>query len=40
MSLYATGFRRVGMNDPLIGLIVAVGLGSYLIYTLLRPDKF
>ncbi|CEJ87539.1 MAG: K(+)-transporting ATPase subunit F [Hyphomicrobium denitrificans] len=28
------------MSDPIIGLIVAVGLGAYLVYTLVRPEKF
>ncbi|MBL8844353.1 MAG: K(+)-transporting ATPase subunit F [Hyphomicrobium zavarzinii] len=28
------------MSDPLIGLAVAIGLAAYLVYTLLRPEKF
>ncbi|MBL1256653.1 K(+)-transporting ATPase subunit F [Methylocystis sp. Sn-Cys] len=28
------------MSEPAIGLIVAVLLGVYLAYTLLRPEKF
>ena len=28
------------MSDPLFGLLVALGLGAYLVYTLLRPEKF
>jgi len=28
------------MIEPILGLIVAVGLGLYLLYTLLRPEKF
>jgi K+-transporting ATPase KdpF subunit len=28
------------MSDPIIGLLVAIGLGAYLVYTLLRPEKF
>ncbi|KAB2848684.1 MAG: K(+)-transporting ATPase subunit F [Hyphomicrobiaceae bacterium] len=28
------------MWDPVIGLVVALGLGLYLLYTLLRPDRF
>ncbi|WP_372710455.1 K(+)-transporting ATPase subunit F [Hyphomicrobium sp.] len=28
------------MSDPIIGLIVAIGLGVYLVYTLIRPEKF
>jgi len=28
------------MGEPIIGLVVAVGLGLYLLYTLIRPEKF
>jgi len=28
------------MSDPVIGLLVAIGLGVYLVYTLVRPEKF
>jgi len=28
------------MSEPIIGLIVAVGLGLYLLYALIRPEKF
>jgi len=28
------------MFEPLLGLIVALGLGGYLVYSLIRPDKF
>jgi len=28
------------MIEPIFGLIVAVGLGLYLLYTLIRPEKF
>jgi len=28
------------MIEPTVGLIVAVGLGIYLLYALLRPEKF
>jgi len=28
------------MSDPLIALVVVVGLGIYLIYTLIRPERF
>ncbi|WP_281932035.1 K(+)-transporting ATPase subunit F [Methylocystis iwaonis] len=28
------------MSEPAIGLLVAVLLGVYLVYTLLRPEKF
>jgi len=36
----ADAFRRAGMSEPVIGLIVAVLLGAYLVYTLLHPEKF
>jgi K+-transporting ATPase KdpF subunit len=32
--------RRRAMIEPIAGLIAAVGLGLYLLYTLLRPEKF
>jgi len=28
------------MSDPIIALAVAIGLGVYLLYTLVRPEKF
>jgi len=28
------------MSDPVIGLAVAIGLGVYLVYTLVHPEKF
>jgi K+-transporting ATPase KdpF subunit len=28
------------MTEPIIGLVVAVGLGLYLLYTLIHPEKF
>lgn len=28
------------MTDPVIALAVAVGLGAYLVYTLLHPERF
>jgi len=28
------------MGEPIIGLVVAAGLGLYLLYTLIRPEKF
>ncbi|MDZ5454290.1 MULTISPECIES: K(+)-transporting ATPase subunit F [Labrys] len=31
--------RRI-MFDPLIGLLVAVLLGAYLVFTLVRPERF
>jgi K+-transporting ATPase KdpF subunit len=32
--------RRAVMGEPIIGLVVAVLLGLYLLYTLIRPEKF
>jgi K+-transporting ATPase KdpF subunit len=31
---------RAAMIEPLIGLIVGISLGVYLLYTLLHPEKF
>jgi K+-transporting ATPase KdpF subunit len=31
---------KIMITDPLIALVVAVGLGVYLVYTLVRPEKF
>ncbi|MGE0054486.1 MAG: K(+)-transporting ATPase subunit F [Hyphomicrobium sp.] len=28
------------MSDPVLGLIVAIGLAAYLVYTLIRPERF
>jgi len=28
------------MTEPIIGLIVGVSLALYLLYTLIRPEKF
>lgn len=28
------------MSEAAIGLAVAIGLGTYLVYTLIRPEKF
>ncbi|TFF00076.1 potassium-transporting ATPase subunit F [Shinella sumterensis] len=28
------------MIEPLFGFLVAVGLGAYLVVTLLRPERF
>jgi len=28
------------MGEPITGLVVAVGLGLYLLYTLIHPEKF
>jgi K+-transporting ATPase KdpF subunit len=39
MSRFA-GRCEAAMSDPIIGLAVAIGLGAYLVYTLVRPEKF
>jgi len=28
------------VTEPIIGLAVAIGLGLYLLYTLIHPEKF
>jgi len=28
------------MTEPIIGLIVGISLGIYLLYTLIHPEKF
>jgi K+-transporting ATPase KdpF subunit len=38
LSRAATAYR--GVMDYVIALIVAVGLGVYLFYALLRPERF
>jgi K+-transporting ATPase KdpF subunit len=32
--------RRIAMTEPIIGLIVGISLGIYLLYTLIHPEKF
>jgi len=32
--------RGSAMAEPILGLVVAVCLGAYLVYTLLHPEKF
>ena len=36
----ASALGDVAMGEPIIGLVVAVGLGLYLLYTLIHPEKF
>ena len=31
---------RTAMIEPIIGLIVGLSLGAYLLYTLIHPEKF
>jgi K+-transporting ATPase KdpF subunit len=33
-------FEGDAMSEPILGLAVAVCLGVYLLYTLIRPEKF
>jgi len=28
------------VTEPIIGLVVAIALGLYLLYTLIHPEKF
>jgi len=39
MSARATASRRRSM-DYLIGAVISAGLAVYLVYALLRPEKF
>jgi K+-transporting ATPase KdpF subunit len=32
--------KETNMTEPIIGLIVGVSLGVYLLYTLIYPEKF
>src|SRR5271167_637912 len=36
----AATLRGIRMSEPIIGLAVGVLLGLYLLYTLIRPEKF
>lgn len=40
MPSLAAGCEGSPMTDPLLALAVAIGLGGYLLYTLLHPEKF
>jgi K+-transporting ATPase KdpF subunit len=35
-----TSLKELDMVEPLIGLVAAILLGVYLVYTLLHPEKF
>jgi K+-transporting ATPase KdpF subunit len=35
-----TAVGSFDMVEPVIGLIVSLGLGVYLLYTLIHPEKF
>jgi K+-transporting ATPase KdpF subunit len=39
MPAFATGCEAA-MSDPIIALAVAVALAAYLIYALIKPEKF
>jgi K+-transporting ATPase KdpF subunit len=38
--LSATGSEGASVTEPLIGLVVAALLAIYLVYTLVRPERF
>jgi K+-transporting ATPase KdpF subunit len=40
MHAPSTGCEVIGMFEPLLGLAVAVALGGYLVFTLIRPERF
>jgi K+-transporting ATPase KdpF subunit len=40
MPARSTGSEEATMFDPILGLVVAVGLGAYLVATLLMPERF
>jgi K+-transporting ATPase KdpF subunit len=40
MPCCATGSEEGEMAEPIFGLIVSLFLGAYLLYTLIRPEKF
>ena len=40
MRTPCVSFRGLKMGEPIIGLAVAIGLGLYLLYTLIHPEKF
>ncbi len=44
LGLYAHALNRLGgatpMFEPLLGLVVAIALGVYLVITLLKPERF
>jgi K+-transporting ATPase KdpF subunit len=40
MRASATDSRSRPMAEAFIGLLVAIGLGGYLLYALLHPEKF
>ncbi len=40
MPAPATGCEGKAMLEPILGLVVAVALGLYLVFTLIHPEKF
>jgi K+-transporting ATPase KdpF subunit len=40
MPTPCANFRGRVVSEPIIGLVVAIALGLYLLYTLIRPEKF
>jgi K+-transporting ATPase KdpF subunit len=40
MPARSTGSEEDTMFDPILGLVVAIGLSAYLVATLLMPERF
>jgi K+-transporting ATPase KdpF subunit len=40
MPAPATVSKEVSMFEPILGLVVALLLGFYLLFTLIHPEKF
>ncbi|WP_413989731.1 K(+)-transporting ATPase subunit F [Labrys okinawensis] len=40
MPVPSTGCKEDPMFDPILGLVVALALGAYLVATLLKPERF
>jgi K+-transporting ATPase KdpF subunit len=40
MPVASLGFEGTIMIEALLGLAVALGLGVYLLFTLIRPERF
>jgi K+-transporting ATPase KdpF subunit len=40
MPAHSIGFEEDTMFDPILGLVVAICLGAYLVATLLMPERF
>lgn len=40
MPAPAASCEGVAMTEPILALFVALGLGIYLVHTLVRPEKY